>query len=331
MLFYEDFGEKVEDVFDRDYIYAFPLSLRVDTKDRYFMNYVHSSHFVPKPAGVGIDSECKFAYSRDNVGGSFVLSPQKLQVELQYEPRPFGTAGRFLRFRTRKSITSRVSPEEEKRYLWGLDAELETKASLTPELGHALRLIHDGVHMFPKVGVSTLFNKRPILAGVSYLFDKEAKHMSGPFEVLFGVEPYAGVIFYWKHQVRSFEYPGRLGFGVYAQTVFESLCDRRTAEGVTKRPCALPVEFVAESFVDMQKRNGVEGRTGMRVGFGKRHTMQAKLDSELRLATALSYAPKKGFKFVWSSQINLRKLVADPRNGIDYLGGFSLELDMSPL
>ena len=51
-------------------------------------------------------------------------------------------------------------------------------------------------------------------------------------------------------------------------------------------------------------------------------------DDKFIMSSMFSYVPKKGFKLIWSDQLNTKKLFTNPRDGLDYKYGFTLELNL---
>ncbi len=334
MLFFEDFNKKINDIFDKGYAFKVPLTLNVNVRDKFFMNYFHKSEFPVKLTGPALENECKVGYARDNKSGTILLGPNKLEAELEYVPAGFSAPGRFLGFKTKKTLLPRVvvpTVPEQKNMSWGFDGSLDTRFSFAPDMGHNLKLICDELHWIPKVGFSTLYNRKPLLFGINYVFDKDAVNMTGPFEILLGVTPVDGVTAYLRHVVNHMVYPGTIGLGVYSRAVFETLCDKYTKDGVKSRVIAWPTEFVAEGSVDLNKLTQYSARTGVKVISGKHYTIQAKFDSDFKFATAFGYVPKKWVKFIWSMQFNTKKLVTAPTLGVDYVGGFAIDFNFSKI
>jgi len=335
MLFYEDFTKKITDFFTLDYKFATPLSLIVSARDKYFMNYYHRTNFPMSIVGPTLDNECRFGYSRDNLKGSFGISSAKLDMDLEYIPRGLLPAGNYLGFKTYKSISPRVITTgfpEDKKVSWGFDCSLENQFSFATGLGHTLKFICDEIHFIPKVGFSTLYNRKPYLFGFNCIFDKAEPRYTGPFEVLLGFTPIDGITTYIRHEVNHFEYPGKILLGVYSRAIFEMLRDKMTKTDVKSKVVAMPTEFIAEAGVDLKKGGMLfDGRAGVKFLPGKHYVIQAKYDSNYKLGAAFGYLPKKWLKLIWSVQIDTKKLVTHPTGGVDYLGGFSLEFDFSPL
>lgn len=125
----------------------------------------------------------------------------------------------------------------------------------------------------------------------------------------------------------GFEYPGRVGLGIYDKHVFESNCEVQTKEGVKTELCKMPTEFALETGVDIKDPTKIDARGAIKMGIGKKYTIQSMLNHEFKLTSAFSFTPKKGFKFIWSDQTDIKRFVNSPKDGFGYLYGFTVEFD----
>ncbi len=309
MLFYEDFNEKIDDLYTKDYVYKFPLQFKVDGNDKEFMSYISKFYFVSKRVGVYLDNEFKFRYARDNKAGAILLLPEKAELQLDYEPKIFDVPSRILAFKSRAAILPGFTiGTAGKKYVHDFEAELQSKISLIPEMGHTVKLMHDGLQLVPKVGISSLYNQKPLLLGFDYVFDKDAKNMSGPLELLLGVSPYPRVLTYLKHQVKQFKYPGRIGLGLYFQESYAVISDKRTKNpsyrqqnskersGADRKYYSWPFEFSVEGFVDTLKAKPVRGENGRASGVLEAERVQSKTRQRLQVRRRVLPYPDEGLQ-----------------------------------
>ena len=77
----------VADLFERGYSYKMPLTLKVDSKDSFFFNFVHKSEFENQPAGLVHMGEWKMKYERNKKMLSFLASMKKAEIEAECEPK----------------------------------------------------------------------------------------------------------------------------------------------------------------------------------------------------------------------------------------------------
>ena len=129
--------------------------------------------------------------------------------------------------------------------------------------------------------------------------------------------------------VKSFKYPGVVGIGVHHKGTFELTCDKHTKKGIVQKVCKQTAEVGAEATFDIQNKCNFAGKIAAKLLCGKKYTMQAMYDSAFKLSTAFTYAPKKGLKFIWSDQIDTKKLFTNPKDGLDYKYGFTVEFNLS--
>ena len=334
-MFFEDITKKVTDLFDKGYSHKVPFTFKVDSKDNYFMNFVHKTEFNVKDKGLDLDWEYKIKKDKANVAGSFLGSNKKAEVEFEYEPLGLKTADTMLRLRLKETVTSNPNPEEvaQKKlwsYMkyWNVDSEVEAKFKFAKELGHTLKLNCDGKNTIPKAKFTTLFNRAPLLMGLSYTFDPAYSKYTGPLEVLLGATPYKNFTTYLRHEVTNFAYPGKVAIGIHDREVFDLNWDKKTKEGVKNKTYHCPAEFALEASVDLNNANKFAARGAAKLISGPKYTFQTMYDSDFKLTSAFTYIPKKGFKLIWSDQLDTKKLVTDPKGGIGYTYGFTLELGL---
>ena len=300
------------------------------------MNFVHKTELVPREKGLDLDWEYKFKYERADHSASFLGTGKKGEVEMEYEPQGLKTADSFLRFKLKETINPNPRPEEdpEKRFCpymkyWNINSELESKFMFAKDLTHTLKFTHDWKSYIPKAKFTTLFNKKPFLMGLTYNFDYTAPKATGPIEVMIGGNPYKNITAYLKNEVNEFQYPGKFTIGVYNKQKYECTCDKKTKKGVVSKTSESPIEYGAEASIDlMAKEKKLLAKTGLKTTWDNKYTAQLMYDSDFKLSSAFSYVPKKGFKLMWSDQVDTKKLVTDPKGGIGYLYGFTLEFNL---
>ena len=91
----------------------------------------------------------------------------------------------------------------------------------------------------------------------------------------------------------------------------------------------LKTELGAEASLNLASHE-VKARGGFKTLCGKDYTLQMMADQDFKVSSAFSFAPHKNFKFIWSDQLDAKKLFTNPKDGIDYKYGFTIEMNMTP-
>jgi len=294
------------------------------------MNYVHKTEFLPG----GLNWEYKMKYEKPTNAFSFLANPKKAEVEFEFEPKTFKTPDSILRFKLKETISSNPAPGvSDNKFLswlknWNCDHEAEAKFAFTPELFHTLKVAGNCAgSCIPKAKFTTLFNKKPLLCGINYNFDYGKNKYTDVAEILLGTNHYKNITTYIKHQTRSFEYPGTVIVGIHDKENFECHCEKKTKKGVTEKKVKLPTEFGAETSFDLKDIAKFVAKVATKVNVGKKYIFQTMYDSDFKLTSAYTYMPKKGFKLIWSDQINTKELIMNPAGKI-YNYGFTVELNL---
>ncbi len=300
------------------------------------MNFVHKTEFAMTDKGVRPDWEFKFRKDKANVAGSILCNTKKAEVEFEYEPLGLKTAESFLKLRLKESLSTNPNPNDPAaanklwpymRY-WNMETEGEAKFTFTPELGHTLKLNYDGKTMVPKAKFTTLFNRKPWLMGVNYNFDFGHPKYTNLLEVLLGGNPYKNFTTYIKHAVAGFNYPGLLTVGLHDKETFEMNWDKKTKNGTKNKAYRCPAEFALEASTDLTKvTDAFSARGAFKISSGPKYTIQMMCDSAFRIGSAFTYVPKRGFKFIWSDQIDAKTLITNPQK-FEYAYGFTFELGL---
>lgn len=90
---------------------------------------------------------------------------------------------------------------------WNVNTELESKFSYDKNLGHTIKLAFAERRCIPKVTFTTLFDRRPLIMGVNYIFDNEAPKKCDTLEVLVGGRPYKNIMTYLKQYAANLNIP----------------------------------------------------------------------------------------------------------------------------
>jgi len=107
--------------------------------------------------------------------------------------------------------------------------------------------------------------------------------------------------------------------------------DKKTKLGIKSETCKCPIEIGAEGNVDLMKGNKFAGKVAAKMTCGKKYTTQTMLDSDYKLTNAFTYIPRRGFKFIWSDQLDTKKFFTNPTGGIDYRYGFTFEFNIGSI
>ena len=126
---------------------------------------------------------------------------------------------------------------------------------------------------------------------------------------------------------KNLEYPGKIGLGFHGKTPFEYTADVKTKDGVAEKIQKCSAEYGSEAFVDFSNGKKILGKIAGKFCLGTRYTYQAMFDNDFKLTSAFTYIPKKGFKLIWSDQLDTKKLLTNPKDGIDYNYGFTFEMN----
>ncbi len=130
-------------------------------------------------------------------------------------------------------------------------------------------------------------------------------------------------------QTKSFQFPGTVGIGLHGDAEFQYCGDKKVDGEVKDVKEKLPVEFAAEVNLDLQTHD-VKARAASKMLCGKECTLQMMYDQDFKLSSGFTYTPHKNFKFMWSDQVDTKKLFTNPKDGIDYKYGFTVELNYTP-
>lgn len=341
MTFYEDTTKKVTDLFDKGYSYKVPLTFKVDAKDKYFFNYIHKSELNNSDKGILHDYEYKVKYEKNAKMLSFLGSNKKFEIEGEVNPQCAKCKDKNLKIKGKHTFTPKAleaevkDAEEEKKWAlfknYDVAHEIEAKFSCCEKLGNSIKLNCSNKCFVPKVTLTSLLTYKPMLFGLNYVFDHTAQKMTSFIEGLIGIVPQDNFMAYIKASSSGLEKPEKIGLGIHGKSQFNATCETKTKDGVASETCTLPAEFGAEASVNLKKNNEFEGRIGGKLTYGSDYTLQSMFSHDFKLTSAFTFAPKKGFKLIWSDQLDTKKLFTNPKDGIDYKYGFTAEVNFDAI
>ena len=119
-----------------------------------------------------------------------------------------------------------------------------------------------------------------------------------------------------------------MGLGVHADLDLKFKGDKKVGEKVETVEETLTTELGAEGSLNLTSHE-LKARGGAKMLCGKDYTLQTMYDQDFKLSSAFSFAPHKNFKFIWSDQIDTKKLFTNPKDGVDYKYGFTIEMNLT--
>lgn len=288
------------------------------------------------------EGEYKIKYERDKHVFSILGSTKKAEIETECEPKHWSSNGRVVKFKTKTSSVSKpvvpeipaAKPEDAPSWCnrltsaFDLSQEFETKLSFQKYFWHTMKFWWDKA-LIPKVAFTNMVDYKSVLFGINYNFNWDMNHKTDLFEALVGCKCKKDNVVYAKHSTRSFKFPGKVGFGAYGKNSLSSKCDFIGKDKkVIEKDCKISTETAIECGFDLETKN-FDGRIGIKMSDGKKYTMQLMMNHALKVSSSFSFVPKKGFKFIWSDEIDTKKLCCAPHEGLGYNYGFTLEISPS--
>lgn len=131
---------------------------------------------------------------------------------------------------------------------------------------------------------------------------------------------------------KGLEYkPDTIGIGFYGRHTFACTVPRKAKPQAGKediqKELSIPAELAIDANCDLNDCKKSKGSVATKILCGKRYVAQTMIDSEFVMTSAFTYKPSSNHKFIWSDQINLKKLFTNPKEGVDYKYGFTFEFD----
>jgi len=312
-------------MFDKGYSYKAPLTFKMNSKPSYNVGFNYKGDLIMRDDELKVDWEYKFRYNKPKFLASILCSNSKVEIENECWCPPKKNSILKTKLRVEPKIEEKKSGD---LLPWDTYADAEFKYHGIKRFYGTLKLAKDSSVRIPTVKFTGLYKLKPqgIILGGSCTYDSKIDRPSfNPLEFLVGLMPNKNMLLYLKHRAVNLAFPGKVTAGIYKAQTIEVSWTKTKKDQTVNKVYQYNVQTAAEASIDMDKKNEIDAKVGMKVTTKKAVTLQTMIDHDLRWLSALTYRPSPKLNFVLSSLLDFAKFKKDPNQGF-YNCGFTVEL-----
>lgn len=208
---------------------------------------------------------------------------------------------------------------------WNDAGEQEVRFSLLKDLCTSIRWEHDNLKDYSSISCASLYKLPNVFCGVNWNFDTRFPSLyHRSLEAMIGVTADSDKMGYLKYKARNFSQLDKFSLGLYMATSFKFPWLKQKEDEIIEKKYEGRLEGAVEASYDFGAAKHLAARIAGRFKTKKRVAVQATLDSNLKLMSALTYHPTKGLDFKLFNDVEVMKVMKKGQKFHTY--GFAVEL-----